>query len=91
MNIEKLSEYILKDDKGSEIRLKYTDDSWHLIVNEYSVFTFNVEEARKLANLLLEINRSSHVFLQVLKDLDKAASNSAKDEIPKHIIPPDIY
>ena len=91
MKIDKVSEYKLKDDIGNEVRIKFDDDRWHLTIDDKKVFSFDVEGAKKLASLLTEINRSSHVFLQVLKEWDKADSNSVKDENLKHIIPQGIY
>lgn len=79
MKIDKESEYCLKDDNGNEIRIKYKDDKWLIVVNDYCVFYFDVDDARKLSNLFDEIHRSSHVFLKVLKDIDKAISDSVNE------------
>ena len=85
MKIDKVSEYILKDDNGNEVRIKNMDDSWHFVIDDDSVFSFDVDDARKFANLFDEINRSSNVSdLKVWKDIDKAISDSVKVDSYKH-------
>ena len=85
MKIDKVSEYILVDDNGNEVRIKNMNGSWHLVIDDDSVFSFDEDDARKFANLFDEINRSSSVSdLKVWKDIDKAISDINKDKQIKH-------
>ena len=57
MKVNKVSEFVLSDDNGNEIRVKHMDDSWHLVIEDDSVFSFNEEEASDFVSLFSEIGK----------------------------------
>lgn len=70
MNIEKLSEYILKDDNGNEVRIKHMDDSWHIVIDDDSVFSFAAEECNRMIGIFKEIRKLADVSLLELNDME---------------------
>lgn len=57
MKINRVSEFVLNDDNGNEVRIKHTDDSWHFVLDEESVFSFNEEDASDFVSLFQEIGK----------------------------------
>ena len=57
MKINKVSEFILNDDNDNEIRVKHMDDSWHIVVDDESIFSFVEEEASNFVSLFSEIGK----------------------------------
>tara|TARA_B100002019_G_scaffold75365_1_gene65090 strand:+ start:280 stop:495 length:216 start_codon:yes stop_codon:yes gene_type:complete len=55
MKINKVSEYILNDDNGNTLRVKYDDDCWHIVIDDDSVFSFEAEDSINLENIFKEI------------------------------------
>jgi len=60
MKINKVSEYILDDDNGNSLRVKFDDDCWHIEIEDDIVFSFEAEDSINLENIFKEIymNRS---------------------------------
>ena len=48
MKINKVSEYILNDDNGSTLRVKFDDDSWHIVIEDDIVFSFDAVDSINL-------------------------------------------
>lgn len=63
MKIDKVSEYILKDDNDNEVRIKNMDDSWHLVIDDDSVFSFAAEECNRMIGIFKEIRKLADVSL----------------------------
>lgn len=85
MKIDKVSEYKLKDDVGNEVRIKNIHNRWLIVKNDEIVFSFDIDDARKFANLFDEINRSSSVTdLKVWKDIDNAFAKHVEERKLKH-------
>lgn len=57
MKINRVSEFVLNDDNGNEVRIKHMDDSWHFVLDEESVFSFNEEDASDFVSLFQEIGK----------------------------------
>jgi hypothetical protein len=57
MKVNKVSEFVLSDDNGNEIRVKHMDDSWHFVIEDDSVFSFNEEDASDFVSLFQEIGK----------------------------------
>ena len=57
MKVNKVSEFVLSDDNGNEIRVKHMDDSWHFVIEDDSVFSFNEEDASDFVSLFSEIGK----------------------------------
>ena len=51
MKVNKVSEFVLNDDNGNEIRVKHMDDSWHFVIEDDSVFSFNEDDASDFVSL----------------------------------------
>ena len=58
MKINKVSEYILNDDNGSTLRVKFDDDSWHIVIEDDIVFSFDAVDSINLENIFKEIYMS---------------------------------
>jgi hypothetical protein len=57
MKVNKVSEFVLNDDNGNEIRVKHMDDSWHFVIEDDSVFSFNEDDASDFVSLFQEIGK----------------------------------
>ena len=57
MKVNKVSEFVLRDDNGNEVRIKHMDDSWHFVIEDDSVFSFNEEDASDFVSLFQEIGK----------------------------------
>ena len=57
MKVNKVSEFVLRDDNGNEVRIKHMDDSWHFVIEGDSVFSFNEEDASDFVSLFQEIGK----------------------------------
>jgi hypothetical protein len=57
MKVNKVSEFVLSDDNGNEIRVKHMDDSWHFVIEDDSVFSFNEDDASDFVSLFQEIGK----------------------------------
>ena len=57
MNINRISEFELSDDNGKEVTIKNidADDRWHFIVDDESVFSFDVDDAIEFMKVFKEI------------------------------------
>lgn len=69
MKINKVSEYILIDDNDNEIRIKHMDDSWHIVIDEDSVFSFASEECNRMIGIFKEIRKLADETLLGLNDM----------------------
>lgn len=69
MKISKVSEYILKDDNDNEIRIKHMDDSWHIVIDDDSVFSFAAEECNRMIGIFLEIKKLADNHILELNDM----------------------
>ncbi len=69
MKIDKVSEYILKDDNGNEVRIKHMDDSWHFVIDDDSVFSFAAEECNRMIGIFLEIRKHADNHILELNDM----------------------
>lgn len=58
MKINKVSEYILNDDNGNTLRVKFDDDSWHIVIEDDIVFSFDAADSINLENIFKEIYMS---------------------------------
>lgn len=58
MKINKVSEYILNDDNGNTLRVKYDDSCWHIVIDDDIVFSFDAEDSINLENIFKEIYMS---------------------------------
>lgn len=57
MKVNRVSEFVLSDDNGNEVRIKHMDDSWHFVIDDDSVFSFNEEDASDFVSLFQEIGK----------------------------------
>ena len=55
MKINKVNEYILDDDNGNTLRVKFDDDSWNIVIEDDIVFSFETEDSINLVNIFKEI------------------------------------
>ena len=58
MKINRISEFVLSDDNGNEMRVKHMDDSWHFVIDDDIVFSFDAEDSINLENIFKEIYMS---------------------------------
>tara|TARA_B100000214_G_scaffold92696_1_gene64112 strand:+ start:777 stop:995 length:219 start_codon:yes stop_codon:yes gene_type:complete len=58
MKINKVNEYILDDDNGNTLRVKFDDDSWNIVIEDDIVFSFEAEDSINLENIFKEIYMS---------------------------------
>ena len=58
MKINKVSEYILNDDNGNTLRVKFDDDSWNIVIEDEVYFTFDAADSINLENIFKEIYMS---------------------------------
>ena len=58
MKVNRVSEFVLSDDNGNEMRVKHNDDSWHFVIDDDSVFSFSADEAEEFVKMFNEIGNS---------------------------------
>ena len=69
MKVNRVSEYILTDNNDNEIRIKHMDDSWHIVIDDDSVFSFAAEECNRMIGIFKEIRKLADKSILELNDM----------------------
>jgi len=69
MKVNRVSEFVLSDDNGNEVRIKHMDDSWHFVIDDDSVFSFAAEECNRMIGIFLEIRKLADKHILELNDM----------------------
>ena len=69
MKVNRVSEFVLSDDNGNEVRIKNMDDSWHFVIDDDSVFSFAAEECNRMIGIFLEIRKLADKHILELNDM----------------------
>ena len=59
MKVNRVSEFVLSDDNGNEVRIKHMDDSWHFVIDDDSVFSFDEYDAIEFMKVFKEIGKDA--------------------------------